>query len=192
MSIDRELQDKLWHGLSEETQAEYREKYKFHLADSKRDPKDNFGGGYDLTVLRSETIIEELVTMFGEHNLDPKPQIKTWEDVEKEYPKILTDFQELNVEITCCCGIENKIGNKMLATAKIAKLIDLGYGGIMSKEEWENADTRKFSIGRFEGNLAYAEGRRDYEFVSFHTPEQRQEFWSHESNRKLVELYHCL
>lgn len=192
MSINRELQDELWNGLSEETQAEYREKYEFHLDDSKRDPKDNFGGGYDLTVLRSETIIEELVTMFGEHNLDPKPRIKTWEDVEKEYPKILTDFQELNVEITCCCGIENKIGNKMLATAKIAKLIDLGYGGIMSKEEWENADTRKFSIVRFEGNLAYAEGRRDYEFVSFHTPEQRQEFWSHESNRKLVELYHCL
>ena len=71
--MDKEIQDKLWKGLSEETKQEYREKYKFHLADSKRDPKDYFGGGYDLTVLRSETIVKELITMFGEHNLNPKP-----------------------------------------------------------------------------------------------------------------------
>lgn len=191
MSIDRELQDKLWQGLSEETQAEYREKYKFHLDDSKRDPKDNFGGGYDLTVLRSETIVEELETMFGRHNLNPKPKIRTWEDVKKYRPE----------EEGFCCEIEKTIAKqfidrtlyeKVMATIRLAKLMFMGYGGAVTAEEWEDANSVKHCVVRDRSQLRHCCLTTDYEFMAFHTAEQYEEFMSYESNRKLVERYYCL
>lgn len=92
--MERNEQDKLWSQLSEETKLEYIEKYKFHLAESKREMKCK-DGGYDLTVLRSNTIVDELINMFGFHNLNPlPPEPKTWEDVEKTYPKYVKEIKE--------------------------------------------------------------------------------------------------
>ena len=79
-------QDELWNGLSAETQEAYRENYKFYLANSEREIKCN-DGGYDLTVLRSQTIVKELENMFGAHNL--KPQMKV------TYDTILSDLKEV-------------------------------------------------------------------------------------------------
>ena len=183
--MDKQAQDKRWNGLSEREQAGWLENYKCNKEDGNKE---------------SMKIIEEL---FGSHNLNPKPKTpktpktpKIWEDVEKEYPKILTDFQELNVEITCCCGIENKIGNKMLATAKIAKLIDLGYGGMVSEEEWKDLNIPKYCIIYHptcqDERLKFDDDEEiptKKHFIAFHTPEQRKEFMSYESNRQLVQQY---
>lgn len=82
--IEKDKQDELWKVLSEETKQEYREKYKFHLADSKREMK-LIDGAYDLTVLRSHTIVDELVNMFGIHNLNPGSVKKEgWVNVYKD------------------------------------------------------------------------------------------------------------
>lgn len=137
---------------------------------------------------------EWLEDYFGEENL--QFSIKTWEDVMDNLNEIeKDDIQSYIGEI--CCGPSmnhgsNLICRKMIATYEIAKLIEIGYGGIISKEEWENEDIRKFSIVRFKENLSYGEGRSAYEFVSFHTPEQREEFMSYESNRKLLEQYYMM
>ena len=66
--MDIEIQNKLWSELSDETKQEYINAYNFHIEHSEM-PEECEDGGYDLTVLRSETIAKELVNMFGLHNL---------------------------------------------------------------------------------------------------------------------------
>ena len=89
--MDKEAQDQLWSILSEETKEEYRQKYKFHLADSEREMKCN-DDGYDLTVLRSHVIVDELVNMFGSHNLNPEPVKKEgWVIIGKHRDELILD-----------------------------------------------------------------------------------------------------
>lgn len=78
--MTKQEQDKFWDLLSEESKSEYRAEYYNRLEDSKRDPVCPEGGG-DLTVFRSQTIVEELENMFGKHNLQPS---LTYEDVVRE------------------------------------------------------------------------------------------------------------
>ena len=135
--------------------------------------------------------ISNMEDLFGEENLQPEPEIKTWKDVEKcineQYCKL-----DLALGDILSASKDDKLRLKIKATFKIAKLIELGYGGTVTDEEWKNEDIRKFSIIRFQENLSYAEGRYAYEFISFHTPEQRDEFMSYPENRTLVEQYHML
>lgn len=128
---------------------------------------------------------------FGKENLQSKPEIKTWKDVEKEYPKIEIDFKNLNVDINCCCGIESKIGKKMLATAKIAKLIELGYGSIITDEEWRDKNYYKFTIlyDKITNKPYLGESRCTGHFIAFHTKQQAGEFISYAENVELVEQY---
>ncbi|MCH5167913.1 MAG: hypothetical protein J1F35_08550 [Erysipelotrichales bacterium] len=128
---------------------------------------------------------------FGKENLQPKPEIKTWDDVKKVYPNT---YGNENIELFPCNEFvwDAKLIRKNIAMLKIAKLIELGYGGIVTEEEWENEDIRKFSIVRFKKKLSYAHGFAAYEFVSFHTPEQREKFLSYPENKKLVEQYYMI
>lgn len=195
--MDKQAQDKLWKELSEETKEEYRQKYKFHLADSKRDPKDNFGGGYDLTVLRSHTIVDELVNMFGTHNLNPKPQIKEWKDV-----PLRGEICDIKMGAHCfeiallTSDFSKKLFHKIIATARIAKLIDLGYGGVVSEEEWKDDTFNKFSIEWDEEDncpIIRCHCSRNWaDFISFHEESQAEEFMSYESNKILVRQYYMM
>ena len=188
--MDKNIQDEIWDQLSEETKQEYREKYKFHLADSKREMKCD-DGGYDLTVLRSETIVKELETMFGTHNLNPDPPTpKTWEDIEEEWGDLVENFY------TYCTSKDfeqSSLCKKMVATYKIAKLIDLGYGGMVSEEEWKDDNIKKYCIIIDNGKIDKAFDMIVIkQFIAFHTSEQREEFMSHESNRQLVKQYYMM
>lgn len=188
--MNKEQQDNLWNDLSEETKKEYREKYKSNLADSK---KYLMGDVLDKSIMRSEIIVKELETMFGVHNLNPQLQIKTWEDVARLHPEIDTDLNE-GIQELCNhyknCGIQYII--KCHATLKIQKLIELGYGGIVSRKEWENDKTNKYCVEINNNELEYTHYTTTYCFIAFHTLKQREEFMSHKSNRKLVKQYYMI
>lgn len=167
-----DTQDKLWNDLSEEKKEKYSKDYKEAMEDC----------GESALIERRKLLAD----IFGSHNLNP---IKTWDDV-KEYYKdkdIPTDYG-----VIFGCGLGEGIADKMIATAKISKIIELGYGGVVSKEEWEDDKIRKYVV---KWCAPDKHPYNDWEtrrkcFIAFHTPEQRDEFMSWASNMKLVEQYY--
>ena len=199
--MDKQAQDKLWNDLSEEKKKEYRkefqqesESYHQNVKHCDRENEFEYNTGY------SNGVISTLEELFGEHNLNPAPQIKTWEDVEKlEYSKI--EHHDMSMLIKGVCGniyyenINEKVVQKVIATLKIAKLIDLGYGGMVSEEEWKDGHLRVYTIlpTEFEGEFEIANTNFPYRaFLSFHTQQQAEEFISHESNKILVRQYYLM
>lgn len=127
--------------------------------------------------------------VFGKENLNPEPPIKTWEDVAKLSPhlaKYIDDFDTMYLHGTYI----GKVIKKVRATAKIAKLIELGYGGMVTDEEWLNDDILKHCIvcvGITLEKMGYYNGR---EFIAFHTEEQRDEFFK--NNEQLCKDYYMI
>ena len=148
---------------------------------------------------------QSLINVFGKENLQPKPKIKTWEDVKKQEDvdcNFYTNKDDL-AEYLCLKGWDvfgdhNKLINKLQATLKIAKLIELGYGGMVTKEEHI---TRRnlYTTDRFWAIWVNGEGKIEctavedcIDLLVFHEREQAQEFMSYPENRKLVEQYYML
>lgn len=183
MNMDREKQDRRWNELSEESKNEVRMTYEVH-----KPPCANL---IEDTEPAKEVRLT-LENLFGSHNLNPKPQIKTWEDVEKvEGGDISVDSKVINPNGRAW-GLGLKYHQKAEATLKLAILIDLGYGGVITEEEWKDDKTSKYCIERTDNELVYAEYSTIYYFIAFHTSEQRKEFMSHGSNRKLVEQFYMI
>lgn len=185
--MDKQVQDRIWNELSEETQQEYRKNY-FTLCN------EHSNGEFRTGEIRG--IITTMENLFGTHNLNPKPTPKTWEDVVKEYPKYFKKQNAPHPMLLSTNELRDKLAKKVLAMYKIAILIESGYGGMVSEEEWNDEDCRKYIIRycpqddrKFVAS-DYCVGQ--YEFIAFHTSEQREEFWSYESNRKLVEQYYMM
>lgn len=182
MNMNKEQQDKLWNELSEESKKMIKEDWQM-LQEAKANNDLSFYG------VGKQDLYKDI---FGEHNLNPKPQIKTWEDVNKYYKDkgISTDYY-VNFE----CGMGERIADKMIATAKIAKLIDLGYGGMVSEEEWEDEYKSKWVINcdmSKETRFEILEMFVDKFFIAFHEESQAEEFMSHESNKILVRQYYLM
>ena len=190
--MDKEQQDKLWNDLSEEKKKEYRKEFQqesesYHL-NVKHCDEEN---GFEYRTGYSNGVISTLEDLFGEHNINPI-KIKTWEDVGKEYgDEVYSQWGKLGADITASRPSE-KVIDKCVATLKIAKLIELGYGGMVSEEEWKDGNVEKFCVVKSMSKLEYCHLVVGYEFIAFHTPEQREEFMSYESNRKLVEQYYMM
>ena len=133
--------------------------------------------------------ISELEQLFGKENLRPN-KIKTWADIEKLLP-----------EDGFCVGNFEKFADnpkvilKCQATLKIAKLIELGYGGMVTEEEWKNNHIVKFCvIADYSSKYKSlnCETDDDYHFIAFHTSRQRGEFMSYPENRELVKHYYMM
>lgn len=79
-----------------------------------------------------------------------------------------------------------KVAKSMLAMAMISQLMPY-YGGEITDEEW-NTGKWKYSIIKL-NNKIYKnnKGANIYRFLSFHTPEQRDEFLKY--NEQLVKDY---
>ena len=60
---------------------------------------------------------------------------------------------------------------------------------MVTEEEWESCDMIKYCIIRTDRFINYANVTSNYHFIAFHTPEQREEFMSYESNRQLVKQF---
>lgn len=174
--MNKEQQDQLWKELSEESKKAILEEYN--------------DGSFD-----DWNGIQALEVTFGTHNLNPKPQIKTWEDVidNEKFEEIDSTYVELE-DFLINKDMDNKLRNKILATYQIQQLINLSYGGMVSEEEWNDCNIPKYSLlprewmGKdFDVVEVYC--KQQMNFISFHTKQQSEEFMSYESNRRLVEQY---
>ena len=197
--IDKQAQDERWQALTEDGRQARIASYK-ELLKLQKEEADS----YLIT-------IEDLEKLYGSHNLNPKPQIKTWDDVEKECGDILntdiidgeylrSEFVNLNLSVV---HFTEKIVDKCIATLKIAKLIELGYGGIVSKKEWKLSTSYIKETVLWTIVCEYKTECKEPQFriganwaapdlLSFHTKQQAEEFLSQESNRQLVQQYYLM
>lgn len=130
--------------------------------------------------------------VFGRENLNPTPQIKTWEDLEK-YNKVRADlYAPVFSELSACNILPAGLFNKLVATIKIAELINTSYGGMITDEEWNNPEIQKYCI-YWSNNLKdfyydFTYGNR--EFLAFHTSEQQNSFFK--NNKSLCKDYYMI
>lgn len=173
--MERTRQDILWNELSEESKKFFIGRY--NMWDSETDngrPRRN-----------------EYEQVFGSHNLNQRPQIKTWEDVEREHREYKKDVDVMGQTI----GFAGpKIFPKLIATYKISKLIELGYGGMVMEEEWKDGNVEKASIVYlpFKENFDLLYNSHRKEFITFHSKKQAEEFMSYPENVELVRQYYLL
>ena len=137
---------------------------------------------------------------FGKENLQPKQQIRTWEDVKKYYKSAgSTD----DYYIHFAYGMASGVSEKCIATLKIAKLIELGYGGMLTKEEWKKSSSceMKDAIWSIVCNVKDEPLGTEIKIIpvwaqlrllSFRTKEQAEEFMSYPENVELVKQYNLL
>lgn len=82
-----------------------------------------------------------------------------------------------------------ELAKSALAMARISQLIanDTRYGGPVTDEEWLNNGFKKFTIRRINSRVVFNTSTFVYNFLAFHTEEQRQLFW--EENESLIKDY---
>lgn len=140
---------------------------------------------------------EALEVLFNKENLQPGPKIKTWKDVplRGETLDVTIDDDGYHTISLKQTEFSEKIYKKLTATARIAKLIELGYGGMVTEEEWKDGNVEKVSIiyipFKRECFDIYCNSHRK-EFITFHTYKQAEEFMSYPENVKLVEQYYMI
>lgn len=165
-------QNKIWNELSEETRQQIIAEY------------DNYvKNGVDFAP-HDEPVITTMEMLFGYDNLNPKPQIKTWGDIEKN-SSIPLDY--IFDKIGQATWYGEKVCKKAIATLKIAKLIEEGYGGIITDEEWKESLIKKYTIEPDMGVLNCYTKHTMKAFIAFHTEEQRDEFLKY--NKQLCKDY---
>ena len=138
-----------------------------------------------------------LESLFGKENLEPKPIIKTWNDViltaeqDEEYGNIYDNYIIVRSVVHC----PEILKKRLEATYRIGKIIELGYG-IVSEEEWRNDVKPKLCIVPLATDKGFKIVTRFYidGFVlpTFHTTEQANEFLSYTENVQLLEDYYGL
>lgn len=82
-----------------------------------------------------------------------------------------------------------KQAKSALAMAQISQIMtnDDRFGGAITDEEWEDSNTPKYCISREKTFLQFSMYQSSYEFLAFHTTEQRDLFY--QENRQLVKDY---
>lgn len=122
-----------------------------------------------------------------------KSKFPTWKDLKS----IMGAYIDIDSEICFAsnseiCGqnmnifLTEKHAKSALAMAQISQLIPY-YGGEMTDEELEDVKITKFSIYRERDKIGRTYFTRGYEFLAFHTAEQRDEFIR--NNEQLVKDY---
>lgn len=122
-----------------------------------------------------------------------KSKFPTWKDLKSIMGAYIDADSEIyfvsNSEI---CGqnmnifLTEKHAKSALAMAQISQLMPY-YGGEMTDEELEDVKITKFSIYRERDKIGRTYFTRGYEFLAFHTAEQRDEFIR--NNEQLVKDY---
>lgn len=182
------ISQETWDNMPQEEKEQLRQQY-LHLLDVSEND-ENW-----TTRMCAGSEKDSLIKVFGKENFRLVPKIKTWEDVKtvnnlsmQEYEN---SFDERSVEFY---NEEPKLYNKLIATYKIAKLIELGYGGMVTEEEYilneHSTDDDFWSIwmnGKGEIECTKVENCR--ELLTFHTREQAEDFMSYSENIKLIKQY---
>lgn len=127
-----------------------------------------------------------------------KPITKSWRD---DYSKSVSGYViDINSIIYKRNNVTNGSSNynlfatekqakSALAMARISQIManDKRFGGVVTDEEWNNPDIRKYCIDRFVGKQRINVFDTTYHFLAFHTPEQRDLFLK--ENEDLVKNY---
>lgn len=170
-----------------------------------KEEKENIREGYIKWQEEAETNpyfegkISNMEDLFDKEDLQPKPVVKTWEDVPLRGEALDVDFMindlgGRNIISLKQTEFSEKIFMKLIVTAKIAKIIELGYGGMITEEEWKNNILEKYCVAwsvpiqRFHYQTMY----NLYNFIAFHTQEQREKFMFYPENRELVKQYYMV
>lgn len=182
-------QNKLWDDLDEQNKSVYSNRYKQAKATLEKNPDDNV----------MEAVVACIEPLFGKHNLESYNSIKTWKDI------LVCDCdvysKEDDINYLCLDGLDiygqdSKLVKKLQATIKIVKLIELGYGGMITDEEWNDRTFPKYVVHCYNTSgswLLDCYMLYDYRhLIAFHTSEQREEFLSYPENVKLIEEYFML
>lgn len=124
-----------------------------------------------------------------------EPVIKTYQDLIDNKIKISgywTSGDEINdwtLDFACNNSMDvaksKKVTKSMIAMAMISQLMPY-YGGEITNEEWKNGSS-KYSIIRSGKAIDTSAYTAFYQFLSFHTREQRDEFLK--NNEQLVKDY---
>ena len=181
--MDKQEQNNNWSRLSEESKNEIKELYRY----AKEAVKESCFGNTVPTDLMEKR--------YGFHNLNELHKIRIWADVEKLKDNQV-EHNDMSMLIKQCGSIyyehiPDKVVRKAVATLKIYKLIELGYGGNITEKEWMSDYENIYSVfSDAEGVVREIDGCGFKHFVSFHTPEQREEFMSYPENRELVKEYY--
>lgn len=135
-------------------------------------------------------IIEEIFDKSCFDNMSKA--IKTWDDVILFYPLM---NQRIISDLVKWC--DDKVIKKLDASAKIAKIIELGYGGIISEEEWQEAINEGNGFYNIVWSLFYKSVHVYYDtnykhFISFRTKELAEEFMSYPENVELIRNYNMV
>lgn len=136
----------------------------------------------------------------------PSKDQRDWNKwIEEQKSKVPKTWDELIEQNKCECYILGKgigevdfsskgitpIEKSALSLLKIHQLIEVGYGGNISNEEWRNLDDYKFRLlwsiedGRFIADSC----RWNIHPIAFHTKEQAEEFLNYPENVQLLKDY---
>lgn len=173
------ISQETWDNIPEEEKQAIKDKAQFYIENaSNNDDYCALLGGY--------------VDLFGDENIGTKPNIRTWEDVEKEHPEYFKSHNTPNPKFIPSQELRDKLLNKTMAMYKIVALIELGYGGMVTDEEWRNEDINKFSIVCEENRLSIDCLPEERHFISFHYVQQAEEFMSYPENVELIKRYYMI
>lgn len=140
----------------------------------------------------------------GECLLFPSKDQRDWnkwiEEQKSKVPKTwseLVKFKQADIYTIQCSSFVYKnnrnITNSALALLKINQLIEVGYGGNITNEEWVAQGCRKWVIvsDSNDGNFIVVTTRDSYmrKNPAFHTEEQAEEFLKYPENIQLLKDY---
>ena len=125
--------------------------------------------------------------------LTRKIKYPTWNDLNKICGVFISIDSEIRsisnsdtVESERNVFFTEKQAKSALAMAQISQLIPY-YGGEITNDEWEDNSIKKYVIFRDVNHINTAIFCSNYEFLAFHTEEQRNEFLN--NNEQLVKDY---
>lgn len=176
------ISQETWDNMSQEEKDKIIEYYNIYSNEVENDSEISVANG-------QKHLLEAL---FGKKNLQLKSKIRTWDDVEKENEAIKNIYKELESDVLKDLPYkERQLIRKMLAIYQIQQLIELGYGGIVSEEEWCNNQADFIGIYYCPKSKTY-EFRVPllYHFITFRNRKVAEEFMSYPENVKLVQQYY--
>lgn len=124
-------------------------------------------------------------------------EVNTWEDIESVKGFYISNTygnSHVNTDVNKNDSWDKNIfidiqhAKSTLAMAQISQLMPY-YGGAITKEEWGDFGLAKYVITRCGNDSETGVAHSYYEFLAFHTEEQRDRFLSFPENVQLVKDY---
>lgn len=129
---------------------------------------------------------------------------KTWDEMvlcgKNKYQQVLIRPEYSNGKMSSyvVTGQSTPIEKSALALLKIHQLIEVGYGGNITQEEWNDVDVTKHCINitpinkGLSNTISYVTNRTTKRIIAFHTEKQREEFLSYPENVKLINDFYMV